>query len=186
MSFRSLLLRLAWILPVVVTLAVLGLAVLRTGRSASITAALARGARPPAPAFRLATLEGRTLDLGELRGRPVVLNFWASWCGPCKEEAPLLERVWKTYRDRGLVVVGVNIQDLEADARRFVRENGITYPNVRDRDGRVNRAYGVTGVPETFFIDPAGRIVRKFPGAVVTWRPWEEAVEQLLEDGAAR
>ncbi|MDQ7851039.1 MAG: TlpA disulfide reductase family protein [Armatimonadota bacterium] len=186
MRLRSLLLRLAWILPLVAVLAVLGAAVLRAGRSTSIAAALARGHRPPAPAFRLSTLEGRALDLVELRGRPVVLNFWASWCGPCREEAPLLERAWQTYRYRGLVVVGVNIQDLEADARRFIRENGITYPNVRDRDGRVNRAYGVTGVPETFFIDPVGRIVRKFPGAVVTWRPWEEAIEQLLGDAGAR
>ncbi len=184
MKIGRLLLRLAWIGPLVALLAVVGAATMRTERSASLTAALGRGERPPAPAFRLPALDGRTLDLAELRGRPVLLNFWASWCVPCKDEAPLLERAWQTYRDKGLLVIGVNIQDLEADARRFVADNGITYPNVRDRDGKANRAYGITGIPETFFVSPDGRIIRKFPGAVVEWRLWEEAIKQLLASGA--
>ena len=183
MKIGRLLLRLAWIVPLVAVLVVVGVATMRTGRSGSLTAALARGERPPAPAFRLPALDGRTLDLAELRGRPIVLNFWASWCVPCKDEAPLLERAWKTYRDKGLLVIGVNIQDLEADARRFVAEVGITYPNVRDRDGKANRAYGITGIPETFFVSADGRIIKKFPGAVVEWRLWEEAIAQLLASG---
>jgi cytochrome c biogenesis protein CcmG/thiol:disulfide interchange protein DsbE len=180
MRFRRLLGGLAWGLPVAAVLVALGTAALRTGRSASITAALARGERPAAPIFRLPALDGRMVDLTALRGQVVVVNFWASWCPPCREEAPLVERVWRTYRERGVVVVGVNIQDLESDARRFVAEASLTFPVVRDRDGRVKGEYGVAGVPETFFIGPDGRIAKKFPGAVVRWEPWREAVEALL------
>src|SRR3990172_3780016 len=197
MKIGRLLLRLAWIVPLVAVLVVVGGATMRTRRAGSLTAAPARGGRPrgplpagraggerpPAPAFRLPALDGRTLDLAALRGRPIVLNFWASWCVPCKDEAPLLERAWKTYRDKGLLVIGVNIQDLEADARRFVAEVGITYPNVRDRDGKANRAYGITGIPETFFVRADGRIIKKFPGGGVEWRMWEEAIAQLLASG---
>lgn len=171
---------LLWLVPVLALLLVIGYAAVRKQQPESITATLARGGRPPAPAFTLPRFDGGTLTLAELRGRYVVMNFWASWCIPCKDEAPLLERVWREYRDRGVVVLGVNIQDLEPEARRFIAETKATYPQVRDRDGGVSRAYGTTGVPETFFIDREGRIVRKFPGAAVEWRLWEEAVDTLV------
>jgi len=171
---------LLWLAPVLALLLVIGYAAVRKQQPESITAALARGQRPPAPAFRLPRFDGGTLALSDLRGKYVLVNFWASWCVPCKDEAPLLERAWRDYRRRGLVVVGINIQDLEPEARRFIAETQSTYPQVRDRDGAVSRAYGATGVPETFFIDRDGRIVRKFPGAAVEWRTWEDAIESLL------
>jgi cytochrome c biogenesis protein CcmG/thiol:disulfide interchange protein DsbE len=162
-------------------LGVVGYAAVRKQQPQSITARIARGERPPAPEFRLPRLDtGKTLDLADLRGRPVVLNFWASWCVPCKDEAPLLERAWQIYRGRGLSVVGVNIQDLEREARRFVAATGTTFPNVRDGDNSTYQAYGLTGVPETFFVDRQGRILHKFPGAVTQWSAWQEAIEQLL------
>lgn len=177
---RPFVVALAWLLPVIALLLIIGYAAVRKQQPQSITVALARGQKPTAPEFRLPRFDEGTLALSELRGRYVLVNFWASWCIPCKDEAPLLERAWNKYRDRGLVVVGVNIQDLETEARKFLAQTGATYPNVRDRDNRVNRAYGVTGVPETFFIDKQGRVVRKFPGAAVEWRVWEEAIEALL------
>jgi cytochrome c biogenesis protein CcmG/thiol:disulfide interchange protein DsbE len=121
---------------------------------------LERGETPPAPAFRLDRLDrpGK-LSLASYRGRPVVLNFWASWCVPCKEEAPLLESVWRRYRDRGLVVLGVDINDLRSDARRFARQNGMSYPLVFDGVGKTSTDYGLTGVPETFFVARTGRLV---------------------------
>ncbi len=173
-------LALAWLLPIVALFLVVGYAALRTQQPQSLTVALARGEHPPAPTFRLARFDGGEVELASLRGRYVIMNFWASWCVPCKDEAPLVERVWREYRDRDVVVVGVNIQDLESEARKFIANIGITYPNVRDRDGTVSRTYGITGIPETFFIDREGRVVRKFPGAAVEWRIWSEAVEQLL------
>jgi cytochrome c biogenesis protein CcmG, thiol:disulfide interchange protein DsbE len=121
---------------------------------------LGRGETPPAPAFRLDRLDqpGK-LSLASYLGRPVIINFWASWCIPCKEEAPLLETVWKQYRDRGLVVLGVDINDVRSEARRFARENGMSYPLAYDGPGETTTDYGLTGVPETFFVARNGKLV---------------------------
>lgn len=163
--------------------AVLGLlafVTIRTPRTASITTALARGLTPAAPGFVLPRLDTEsTLDLASLRGKVVVVNFWASWCIPCRDEAPVLEATWQRYRARGTVVVGVDVQDLTEEAQRFLRETKTTYPQVRDKDNTVYRAYGLTGVPETFFIDRSGRIIRKFPGAVTDPKEWFKAVEEV-------
>jgi cytochrome c biogenesis protein CcmG/thiol:disulfide interchange protein DsbE len=114
----------------------------------------------PAPRFNLPRLDGGgEVGLASLRGKAVVLNFWASWCIPCKKEAPQLERAWQRWRSRGLVVVGVDAQDFKGDARRFKERYGITYPLLRDGPGKVVGDYGVTGFPETFFVDRRGHIV---------------------------
>ncbi len=107
-----------------------------------------------APSFELPLLDGTgVLTDEDLRGKPVIVNFWASWCIPCREEAPLLEKTWRAYRDEGVVFLGVNIKDAEKDAKRFVEEFDITYPNVRDLDQRLTQGFGVKGLPETFFVD---------------------------------
>jgi cytochrome c biogenesis protein CcmG/thiol:disulfide interchange protein DsbE len=115
----------------------------------------------PAPNFSLRRLDGDgTVSLRSLRGKTVVLNFWASWCGPCKREAPTLEKVWREYRSRGLVVLGVDSEDASGDARRFLRAHGITYPVVVDASGGLAQdTYGIPGYPSTFVIDRAGRVV---------------------------
>lgn len=121
---------------------------------------LGQGKTPTAPRFRLDRLdEPGKISLGAYRGKPVILNFWASWCIPCKEEAPVLEAVWKRYRSQGLVVLGVDIQDIRGDARRFARRNGMSYPLAYDGPGNTVSHYGVTGVPETFFVAPSGKLV---------------------------
>ena len=122
--------------------------------------------RPAAP-FVLRTFDGKDVSLASLRGRVVVLNFWASWCYPaCYEEAPALERSWRAYRDREVSVVGVAIQDQPDAARKFIADFSLSFPNAPDPDGKVSVEYGVYGVPETFFIDRAGRIRLKQTGAV--------------------
>jgi cytochrome c biogenesis protein CcmG, thiol:disulfide interchange protein DsbE len=120
-----------------------------------------------APEFRLAAYDAGELRLSGLRGTPIVLNFWASWCYPaCYEEAPLLEAIWRQYKEQGLMVVGVDIQDKEANAREFMRRFSFTFPNAPDPGSKVSIDYGVYGVPETFFIDRQGRIAYKHVGAL--------------------
>lgn len=132
-----------------------------------LAAAAARGERPQAPDFTLERLdEEGDLQLSSFRGKAVVLNTWASWCVPCKEEAPYLEQVWRKERARDVVVVGLNAKDLRADALRFMERFDLTFPVVRDGSGDTIREYGVTGFPETFVLDREGRVVEAFAGAV--------------------
>ena len=138
----------------------------------------------PAAAFTLTGFDGQPVALETHRGRVVVVNFWASWCIPaCYDEAPVLERNWRAYRDRGVAVIGVDIQDTDEAARKFLDTFSLTFPNARDVTGRVSVDYGVYGVPETFFIDRAGRIRAKHVGAV-TDQVFREHVDRLLAEEA--
>ena len=113
----------------------------------------------PAPAFSLQTLNGGTLSLASLKGRPVVLNFWASWCVPCRQEAPLLRDLSEKQTAGGLAVVGVVFSDKNLTAvRAFVQEYALAYPSLLDPKLDTAIGYGVSGVPETFFIDKAGTV----------------------------
>ncbi|HET9488751.1 MAG TPA: TlpA disulfide reductase family protein [Methylomirabilota bacterium] len=137
----------------------------------------------PAPAFTLTTFGGQPLSLDAHRGQVVVLNFWASWCYPaCYEEAPVLEQGWRQWRDRGVVVLGLDIQDTDDKAKKFIADFGLTFPNARDVTGKVSIDYGVFGVPETFFIDRQGRIHARHVGAV-TPEVFRSTVERLLDGG---
>lgn len=133
----------------------------------------------PAPDFTLQLFDGGTFRLSEQRGKVVVINFWASWCQPCKDEAPDLERTWRRYRDKGVIFVGVNWSDTEAKARAYLKEFDITYPNGPDLGRRIGQKYRIQGVPETFFVDRQGNVRR------VVIRPLTEAelvaeIERLL------
>jgi cytochrome c biogenesis protein CcmG, thiol:disulfide interchange protein DsbE len=126
---------------------------------AKIEESLARGEREPAPALRLPRLSGAgQVELADYRGKLVVLNFWASWCEPCRAESPLLQRWHERISRRGGTVLGVDVLDVSSDAREFVREYGLTYPMLRDRDGDSQADFGVVAYPETVVIDTQGRI----------------------------
>lgn len=134
------------IVPAVAFMALLWFGLSRSGSQAVTGEA--------APSFELPLLaRSGTLTDEDLRGKAVVVNFWASWCIPCREEAPLLEETWRRYRDEGVVFLGVNIKDSEPDAVAFTETYDITYPVVRDLDEVLVRGFGVKGLPETFFID---------------------------------
>jgi cytochrome c biogenesis protein CcmG/thiol:disulfide interchange protein DsbE len=126
------------------------------------------GGDPPPPLASVverATSDGR-LSLDELRGTPVVLNFWASWCDPCRVEAPVLERGWRESGRRGVLFLGLDMQDVTDDAREFLTAFRISYPNVREADKDTARRYGATGLPETYFISARGRVVAHVIGAI--------------------
>jgi cytochrome c biogenesis protein CcmG, thiol:disulfide interchange protein DsbE len=117
----------------------------------------------PAPALPTQVLRGPKADLASLRGRPALINFWASWCTPCRQEAPALARLARNLRGRARVV-GVDWNDTTADANAFIREHHLTYPILRDGSSTVGERFGLTGLPTTFVLDPQGRIVRTLRG----------------------
>ncbi|MDX6439453.1 MAG: cytochrome c biosis protein CcmG, thiol:disulfide interchange protein DsbE [Gaiellaceae bacterium] len=168
------------IAAVAVVISLLGLLAWKLAQGESVvTSQLKRGGTPTAPVFSLDRLDGAgELALSSLRGKTVVLNFWASYCGPCKEETPLLQEAWTSWRDKGVVFVGVDLQDVRSDARAFMRRYDVTYPNVHDGTGWTIGRYGVTGYPETYFIDARGRVRYRIVGAVRTRHELDDAIER--------
>ena len=117
-----------------------------------------------APDFSLLDLDGNAVHLADLRGKPVIVNFWASWCGPCVDEFPLLQAVAAEHADDGLVVLGIVYQDRSEAARAFMQQNGGTWQALMDPDERVARAYKIFGPPETYFVGRDGTIVARHIG----------------------
>jgi cytochrome c biogenesis protein CcmG/thiol:disulfide interchange protein DsbE len=148
---------------VVVLLALVGLLALRLvqkDRGAEFVSAISKGSQPMAPTFDLPSLDSSArLRLQSLRGKVVVLNFWASWCVGCQDEAADLNALAARWRDKGVVFVGLNAQDLTSDARSFARSHNVTYRLVHASDDSIKDRYGVTAFPETFVIDRQGRAV---------------------------
>ena len=162
--------RVAQVIALVGVAALLGLLIWRVAFKDNTGAAdeLAAGKLVDAPAFTLDRLDrSGQLALDDLKGKAVVVNFWASWCIPCRDEAPVLQKTYERYRDRGLVVLGVDVNDFKADARRFMKRYGITYPVAYDGKGSTVGKWGVRGFPETFFVDRTGTLVgERIEGAV--------------------
>jgi cytochrome c biogenesis protein CcmG/thiol:disulfide interchange protein DsbE len=156
-------------LAVGLVLALLGLLIWKVAfknNHGGVAAKIDKGKMTSAPDFTLSRLDhpGK-LRLTSLRGKAVVLNFWASWCRPCNLEAKTLERAWKDHDGR-VVVLGVDVNDFKGDARKFLRKHHVTYPIVHDNKYVTYGRYGLTGLPETFFVDPRGRVVAHVAGQV--------------------
>lgn len=134
-----------------------------------------------APDFTLALFDGGQFTLSELRGQIIVVNFWASWCIPCRDEAPILEHTWRRYRDRGVVFIGVDYLDTDKEARAFLEEFDVTYPNGPDLGTRIADDYRIKGVPETFFIARDGRVADLEIGPLTETR-LVKAIETLLAE----
>lgn len=166
---------------VLALLALLVWSVVRSSSGAALVKKADSGKMPPAPRFDLpvlwphdetwppalrARIEDGRLTLAELRGAPAVVNFWASWCYPCKQEAPAFDRAAARYRGR-VAFVGIDVQDLKSAARGFLRRYKVNYVSVRDPSNKTYDAYGLTGVPETYFLDRRGRVVKHVIGRVL-------------------
>lgn len=157
-------------LTLLVTIAVLGL--LAYGLSANrpsrvLDQAIAKGRRAPVPALTLASLTtGRRESLRALRGRVVLVNVWASWCGACQSEAPVLERWYRKIRSQGGTVLGIDSYDVTSDAQAFIRQFHLTYPMLRDPGGQAKSTLGITGFPESFVLDRSGHVAALARGPV--------------------
>ena len=134
----------------------------------------------PAPDFTAQTVDGKTVRLSDLKGRVVMLDFWTSWCPPCRREAPTLAEVYREYQGKNVEFIGVAIWDDPEDVSRFVESFDISYPNLVDARGRIGISYGVIGIPEKFFIDPNGDVVRKLVGPIES-ETLRDALDALLE-----
>jgi cytochrome c biogenesis protein CcmG/thiol:disulfide interchange protein DsbE len=130
----------------------------------------------PAPDFTLQQLTGEDWRLSAYRGHPLVMNFWASWCVPCRDEARVLEQGWQRNKGGDVVVVGIDVWDTNADAQKFIAEFGVTYPTLVDPLGRISIAYGLAGSPETYFVNRDGLIVHKWIGPLTA-----ESLQTLID-----
>lgn len=138
-----------------------------------------------APGFSLRTLDGESVSLSDLRGRAVVLNFWATWCPPCRAEMPAFQRLYTRYADRGLMVLGVNatLEDDLAAVFAFRQQYHLTFPILLDESGQVNRRYRVTALPTTFFIDSRGMIRDVVVGGPLSEAAIEARLSEILPAG---
>jgi cytochrome c biogenesis protein CcmG, thiol:disulfide interchange protein DsbE len=137
--------------------------------------------RGPAPDFTLTTFDGQKVSLADLRGNVVVINFWASWCIPCREEADYLEQTWRKYRDQGVVFIGVGYADTVKEAMAYIEEFDITYINGPDLGTRISQAYSIKGVPETFFVSRDGELKGVHIGPLVSPQ-LDQKIEELLRE----
>ncbi len=135
----------------------------------------------PIPDTELAMLDGEgTGSIGDYRGEWVLVNVWASWCDPCREESPALQRFYEEHRDQNFTVLGIDSRDVSSEGLAFVEEFGLTYPQLHDSEGDVPDDYGMTGFPESFLIDPEGKVAVARSGPV-TGAYLEEAIAPLIE-----
>jgi thiol-disulfide isomerase/thioredoxin len=117
-----------------------------------------------APDFQLTTLDGKQMSLQQLRGKGVLINFWGTWCPPCRSEMPVLEKAYEKYRDQGFEIVSVNIAETDVAVASFAKQYGLTFPIWMDRERDVVRLYKINPIPTSFFVDPNGVIVKKVEG----------------------
>jgi cytochrome c biogenesis protein CcmG, thiol:disulfide interchange protein DsbE len=169
---------------VLALLALLAYGIAQNQTSESIDSQLAAGKRPVPPALTLPPLGGGApVSLASFRGKVVVLNFWASWCPPCKEEAPILSRWQPRLKAQNGTIVGVDVLDVSSDAQRFATEHKLDFPHLRDGDGSRLKAFQVVGYPETIVLDRKGRIAATSRGTIDD-RFFTKKVEPLLKERA--
>jgi len=141
--------------------------------------AAATDGSPPAPAFKLANRAGGDMSLSDLKGQVVMINFWASWCGPCRQEFPALDQIYSKYKPMGFQMVAINVETEKADAERFLGKTPVSFPILFDPDNQVSGSYGVSAMPTTFLVDRQGRLRWQHRA----YKPGDEAkyIEQIRQ-----
>lgn len=134
-----------------------------------------------APDFKLLTLDGRPAALRDFRGSPVMLNFWASWCPPCRYEMPFFQEIWKEYHGKGLVILAVNIGETAATAGQYMRDNGFTFPVLLDTSQDVALNYNIRSIPTTYFLDEEGIIKDMKVGAFINKAAVESKLDKIIK-----
>ena len=134
-----------------------------------------------APDFEMQYPDGRKVKLSDFKGKPVIVNFWATWCAPCEAELPEFVQTYEKYKDQGLVILGVNAQESGEDANKFVEKYNLSFPVTLDSRGEVMGLYAVRGLPTTLFIDPEGRVAVRWAG-ILTKPMIEEYLGQILPE----
>ena len=119
-----------------------------------------------APGFLADSINGKPVSLSNYPESPIILNFWASWCPPCRDETPHFEKIWRLYKEKDVVVIGINVQDDLNSANEYISEFDVTFINGMDKNGRIMVDYGVTGLPVTFFLDREGMIIGRWVGSI--------------------
>ncbi|MFQ5543108.1 MAG: TlpA family protein disulfide reductase [Nitrospiria bacterium] len=133
----------------------------------------------PVPHFQLQTLNGSSVKISDYRGKVVLLNFWASWCTPCKAEMPEIQAAYEAFKDQDFVVLGVNFGEKPKEAKKLVKEMNLTFPILLDKKVEVAERHNVVSLPVTFFIDPSGIIKERLFGGTLTKRDIEAAIQRL-------
>ncbi len=152
--------KLAVLLIILIILTLLGFALFGNRETIKTSPLVGR----EAPEFALKLFNGEEVSLSELKGKTVLLNFWASWCMPCRQEAQALEQAWQNYKDKDVVFIGVNVWDEDSSALSYMEKFGGGYPHGADPREEIQVDYGIGGVPETYFIDSSGKISDKYNG----------------------
>jgi cytochrome c biogenesis protein CcmG/thiol:disulfide interchange protein DsbE len=135
----------------------------------------------PAPDFQFGGPDEQPVSLSDLQGRPVLLNFWATWCGPCRGEMPYLQQVWDEWQTRGLVLLAINIMESSSEVQSFMQSQGLSLPVLLDSDGAIAAKYGIQAIPTTFFIDSSGVVQEVKEGAFPNAAAIENSLSQLFD-----
>jgi thiol-disulfide isomerase/thioredoxin len=166
------------IISVMITILILSASVTLTGCSRSVEKAPEIGKY--APDFQLSNLDGEAVALSDLTGNPILLNIWATWCGPCVYEMPMIQEIYDTWGDKGLIVLGINSGESADQVKRFMQSNGYTFPVVLDSAQTVTGDYNIRGIPTTFFINPDGLIAAIRVGAFMNTDQIIDSLKKIM------
>ena len=180
LNFRSykLLIILA-IVGLILALVIAGLLLFKGDAAKESSSQSSSAIKEAAPNFNLALLEGKKFQLSDYKGKPVLINFFASWCLPCREEIPAIEKIVSVYQPKGIVFLGISTDDTEVNAKDFIKKYGVTYQVGLDKTTEIQKSFGLYGIPTTYFIDKQG-IINYFHSGAVTEELLQNELDKLL------